>query len=91
MDYEPGAHLRSLLFQCMPSYYRAHDRTVQNTRTYIRTTPTSRKRTVVLMLLRLFPLGLLVFWGVRVRFGTRFRGMVKQGFVGRNQSVLPRI
>jgi hypothetical protein len=53
--------------------------------------PVQWRGSIVLMLLGLFPLGLLVFWVVLVRFGKKFREMVKQGFVGRSQSALPRI
>jgi uncharacterized membrane protein len=42
--------------------------------------PVRWRGSVTLMVLGLFPLGLLVFWGVRVRFGKRFRGTVRQGF-----------
>jgi hypothetical protein len=38
------------------------------------------------MVLGLFPLELLVFWVVRVRFGKKFREMVKQGLAGRSQT-----
>ncbi len=41
--------------------------------------------------LGLFPLGLLVFWVVRVRFGKKIGDIVKQGLPGRSQSALPRI
>jgi hypothetical protein len=43
------------------------------------------------MVLGLFPLGLLVFWVGRVRFGKQFREMVKQRFAVRSQSALPSI
>jgi uncharacterized membrane protein len=42
--------------------------------------PVRWRGSVVLMVLGLFPLALLVFWGVRVRFGKRFRGTVKPAF-----------
>jgi hypothetical protein len=45
----------------------------------------------VLMVLGLFPLGLLVFWVVRLRFGKKFRDMVKHGSAGRRQSALSRV
>jgi hypothetical protein len=53
--------------------------------------PVRWRGSIVLMVLGLFPLGLLVFWVVRVRFGKKFREIVKQGFTGRSQSALPRI
>jgi hypothetical protein len=43
------------------------------------------------MVLGFFPLGLLVFWAVRLGFGKKFRGMAKQRFAGRSQSALPGI
>jgi hypothetical protein len=46
---------------------------------------------IVLMVLGLFPLGLLVFWVVRLRFGKKFREMVNQGFTGRSPGAMPRI
>lgn len=45
--------------------------------------PVRWRGSVVLMVLGLFPLGLLVFWGVKVRFGKRFRGTVKPEFASR--------
>jgi hypothetical protein len=43
------------------------------------------------MVLGLFPLGLLVFRVVRLRFGKKFREMVNQGFTGRSPGAMPRI
>ncbi len=40
--------------------------------------PVRWRGSVVLMVLGLFPLGLLVFWGVRVRFGKSFRDRATQ-------------
>jgi uncharacterized membrane protein len=42
--------------------------------------PVRWRGSAALMVLGLLPLGLLVFWGVRLRFGQRFRGTVKQAF-----------
>lgn len=53
--------------------------------------PVRWRGSMVLMVLGLFPLGLLVLWGLRVRFGKRFRDTVKQGFAGRSLSALPRV
>jgi uncharacterized membrane protein len=53
--------------------------------------PVRWRGSVVLTVLGLFPLGLLVFWGVRIRFGNRFRDALKQGFAGHSQPALPRI
>ncbi|MGA2218918.1 MAG: DUF2306 domain-containing protein [Terracidiphilus sp.] len=53
--------------------------------------PVRWRGSLVLMVLGLFPLGLLVFWVVRVRFGKQFREMVKQRFAVRSQSALPSI
>jgi hypothetical protein len=53
--------------------------------------PVSWRGSTVLMVLGLFPLGLLVFWVVRIRFGTKFRDVVKQGFTGHSQSTLRRV
>jgi hypothetical protein len=39
--------------------------------------PARWRGSVALMVLGLLPLGLLVFWGVRVRFGKRFRAPAK--------------
>lgn len=36
--------------------------------------PVQWRGSVLLTVLALFPLGLLLFWGVRLRFGTKFRG-----------------
>jgi|HubBroStandDraft_1064217.scaffolds.fasta_scaffold279564_2 hypothetical protein len=51
--------------------------------------PARWRGSVVLLVLGLFPLGLLVFWAMRVGFGKRFKDTVKQELAGRNQSVLP--
>jgi uncharacterized membrane protein len=53
--------------------------------------PVRWRGSIVLMILGLFPLGLLVFWGLRVRFGRRFRDTAKQGFAGRSVIALPRV
>lgn len=53
--------------------------------------PARWRGSVVLMVLGLFPLGLLVYWGVRVRFGKRFMSTVKQGFAGRSQTALSKV
>jgi uncharacterized membrane protein len=53
--------------------------------------PVRWRGTVVLLLLGLFPLGLLVFWGVRIRFGNWFRDAVKQEFALRSPIALPKI
>jgi len=52
--------------------------------------PVRWRGSVVLMVLGLFPLGLLVFWVVRVRFGKKFGGTFKRGLAGRSQSALSR-
>jgi uncharacterized membrane protein len=52
--------------------------------------PVRWRGSVVLMVLGLFPLGLLVFWVVRVRFGKKFGGTFKRGLSGRSQSALSR-
>jgi predicted membrane protein DUF2306 len=48
--------------------------------------PMKWRGSVVLMVLGLFPLGLLVFWGVRVRFGNRFRDQAQPQVAGSNQT-----
>jgi hypothetical protein len=48
--------------------------------------PASWRGSVVLTVLGLFPLGLLVFWDLRVRFGNRFRERAKPEPAGRNQT-----
>lgn len=50
--------------------------------------PVRWRGSVVLMVLGLFPLVLLVFWGVRVRFGKHFRGVVEQGLPTRDEGAL---
>jgi hypothetical protein len=40
--------------------------------------PARWRGSVILTVLGVLPLGLLVFWGVRVRFGKRFKGTVRQ-------------
>jgi hypothetical protein len=51
--------------------------------------PARWRGSIVLTVLGLFPLGLLAFWVVRVRFGKRFRDKAKQKFAGRKPSALP--
>jgi hypothetical protein len=53
--------------------------------------PVRWRGSTVLTVLGLFPLGLLVFWVVRMRFGTKLRDVLKQGFTGRSQSTLRRV
>jgi uncharacterized membrane protein len=53
--------------------------------------PVRWRGSIALMVLGLFPLGLLVYWVVRVRFGRKFREMVKQRFAGRSRIALPGI
>jgi hypothetical protein len=53
--------------------------------------PVRWRGSAVLMVLGLFPLGLLVFWGVRVRFGKRFRGMSTERFAGSRKGSLGRL
>jgi hypothetical protein len=53
--------------------------------------PVRWRGSMVLMVLGLFPLGLLAFWVVRLRFGKMFREMMKQGFDVRSQAALPKI
>jgi len=48
--------------------------------------PLKWRGSVVLMVLGFFPLGLVVFLGVRVRFGNRFRDQAQQQVAGRNQT-----
>jgi hypothetical protein len=43
----------------------------------------------VLTVLGIFPLGLLVFWAVRLRFGKRFRGSAGQGLAGPSLNPVP--
>ena len=51
--------------------------------------PVRWRGSIALTMLGLFPLALLLFRAVRLRFGKKFRGMVKQAFAGRSQSALP--
>jgi hypothetical protein len=51
--------------------------------------PVRWRGSMALTVLGLFPLALLVFWAVRLRFGKKFRAMVKQAFAGRSQTALP--
>jgi hypothetical protein len=53
--------------------------------------PVRWRGSVVLTVLGVFPLGLLFFWALRLRFGKKFKEMMKQAFVGRSQSALPGI
>jgi uncharacterized membrane protein len=53
--------------------------------------PVRWRGSTVLTVLGLFPLGLLVFWVVRMRSGTKLRDVLKQGFTGRSQSTLRRV
>lgn len=48
--------------------------------------PMRWRGSIVLTVLGLFPIGLLLFWGVRIRFGNRFRDAVKQRFAGSSQT-----
>jgi hypothetical protein len=45
---------------------------------------------IVLMMLGVFPLGLLLFWAVRLRFGKNFRKIMNQTFASRTQGASPR-
>jgi uncharacterized membrane protein len=53
--------------------------------------PVRWRGSVVLTVLGVFPLGLLFFWALRLRFGKKFKEMMKQAFVGRSQCALPGI
>lgn len=44
--------------------------------------PVRWRGSIALMVLGLFPLALLVFWAVRLRFGKKLRDSMKQGFAG---------
>jgi uncharacterized membrane protein len=51
--------------------------------------PVRWRGSVALMVLGLFPLVLLVYWGVRLRFGSRFRDESQQVVAGSNQIAYP--
>jgi hypothetical protein len=51
--------------------------------------PVRWRGSVALMVLGLFPLVLLFYWGVRVRFGSRFRDKAQQEVAGRHQIAYP--
>jgi uncharacterized membrane protein len=53
--------------------------------------PVRWRGSIVLMLLGLFPLGLLVYWGVRLRFGKNFRNEAQQAVARQTQIALPRL
>jgi uncharacterized membrane protein len=51
--------------------------------------PVRWRGSAVLTVLGIFPLGLLVFWAVRLRFGKRFRGSAGQGLAGPSLNPVP--